>query len=66
MSARHLQSLSSMRWRGDGILSTLAPAREFADNGFLISDFRVYGLMRRSGTIDSGLLLEREHTLGNA
>ena len=58
-----------MRWRGDGILSTLAPAREFAEIVFELvtyPDFRVYGLMRKSGGIDSGLLLEREHILGNA
>ena len=33
---------------------------------YSISDFCVYGLMCRSYGIDSGLLLEREHTLGNA
>ena len=33
---------------------------------FSISAFRMYGLMCKSHGIDSGLLLEREHTLGNA
>ena len=47
-----------MKWRGDGILSTLAAAREFDEIVFVISDFRVYGLMRKSDGIDSGPLLE--------
>ena len=33
---------------------------------FSISAFRMYGLMCKGHGIDSGLLLEREHTLGNA
>ena len=51
-----------MRWRGGGILSMLANLPKL----FSISEFRVYGLMCKSYGIDSGLLLEREHTLGNA